>query len=99
MKYLEKVGLAIEDEKKEFERVFNIGPYDKIVDFSEFKYGLLNELNSECCNMANDNKIIMLLKNFLVEDINKDDKIEVKKLYINLFPSGEGKPETKSKMN
>ena len=41
----------------------------------------------------------MLFKNFLIEDINKDDKINVKTLYMHLFPSGEDKPEIKSKMN
>ena len=46
-KALEKVGLAIEEEKKEFEKVFNIGPFDKEVDFSEFKYALEGELNDE----------------------------------------------------
>lgn len=96
---LEKIGTAIQDEKKEFEKVFNIGPYDKKLDFSEFKYGLLNELNSDCSNMANHDKTLMLLKNFLVEDVNKDDKIDVKNLYLHLFPLGEGKQEIKTKMN
>lgn len=46
-KILVKVGLAIEGEKKDFERIFNVGPYDKEIDFSEVKYGLMNELNDE----------------------------------------------------
>jgi hypothetical protein len=98
-KLLTQIGLAIEDERKEFERVFNIGPYDKNVDFSEFKHGILRELNDESNRIGNDKKSITLLKNFLVEDINKNDKVEIKHLYIHLFPSGEGKPETKTKMN
>ena len=96
---LGKIGKAIEDEKKEFERIFNIGPYDKQVEFAEFKYGIENELNDDCAKIAADMRSINLLKTFLVENINKDDKVDVKFLYTSLFPGGDGKPEIKSKMN
>ena len=45
------------------------------------------------------NKSITLLKNYLVSNINKNDKIEVKTLYTSLFPGGDGQPESKSKLN
>ena len=98
-KNLAAIGSALEEEKKEFEKVFNLKPYDKKLDFSEFKYGLLNELNSECSNMANHSKTLMLMKNFLVSDPNRDSKIDVKHLYMHIFPSGDGRQEIKTKMN
>ena len=44
---LANIGLAIEREKKEFERIFNVAPYDDTVQFDEFQYGIENELDQE----------------------------------------------------
>ena len=98
-KLLADIGLAIEREKKEFERIFNIGPHDEKVEFNEFQYGVENELDEKCARIANDIKTTMLLKNYLLHDSENDDKIKVKLLYMSLFPSGEGKPQLKSRMN
>jgi len=98
-KQLIKIGEAIDSEKKEFERVFNIGPYDKKVEFSEFRYGIENDINDSTTKISGDMRSISLLKNYLVENINKDEMIDVKFLINNMFPSGDDKPEVKTKMN
>ena len=98
-KILTDIGLAMEDQKKEFERIFNIGPYDEKVDFSEFQYGIENELGDEIAKIAIDPKSISLLRNHLLYDAEYDDRIKVKFLHSWLFPTGDDKPEVKSRMN
>ena len=98
-KILTDIGLAMQDQNKEFERIFNIGPYDEKVDFSEFKYGIENELGDDIAMIAIDLKSISLLRNYLLYDAEYDERVKVKFLYSCLFPTGDDKPEIKSKMN
>lgn len=93
------------NEKKEFERVFNIGPYDKTVDFIEIKYGIENDLDQNCANIAADYKSMNLIRNYLLSESDKvkgsgtRDLIDIRFLHISLFPPEEGIGEIKSKMN
>jgi uncharacterized protein with von Willebrand factor type A (vWA) domain len=98
-KLLIQIGEAMISEKKEFEHVFNIGPYDKTVEFHEFKYGIENDINDQIARIAGDLKSITLLKNFLVENINVNQNIDIKFLFTSLFPTEGDRPELKSKMN
>ena len=104
-KLLKQIGDSMINEKKEFERVFNIGPYDKTVDFIEIKYGIENDLDQNCANIAADYKSMNLIRNYLLSESDKvkgsgtRNLIDIRFLHISLFPPEEGIGEIKSKMN
>ena len=105
-KLLKEIGNSIVNEKKEFEKIFNIGPYDSTVDFIEVKYGIENDLDQNCANIAGDYKSMNLIRNYLLSESNIHEKgsktkdlISIKLLHVSLFPPEEGVGEIKSKMN
>lgn len=98
-KLLAEIGQAMKDQNKEFERIFNIGPYDDKVEFNEFKYGIENDLGHDIARIANDPRLMSLLRHYLLYDSENDDKIRTRFLKSSLFPRSDDQPEVKTRMN
>jgi hypothetical protein len=96
---LKGIGEYIEENKKDFETVFNIGPYDKYIEFVDFKNALEYELDAYYARLSGDFKTMYILKNYLLDKSNMEGQITVPILKSEIYGTEDIPKEIKSQLN